>query len=196
MSLLFRLKAPVFTAGGAPVIAENDFRLEVAGLTAAPRALTLADLKALPFSAVSARLTSVSGWSVRAIWEGVLWRDFVAAAAPLPEARYATFVSHGGVYETTISLADLDHPRTMIVWGVEGEPLETAYGGPVRMVVPHLYGYKSAKWLARVEFGRGMRGGYWEDRGYTREGIIEPGLTLDVNTGRQREIAGGEITEF
>ncbi|MBU4605459.1 MAG: molybdopterin-dependent oxidoreductase, partial [Proteobacteria bacterium] len=79
---------------------------------------------------------------------------------------------------------------------VEDEPLETDFGGPLRMLVPHLWGYKSAKWLAGVTFGDKMQGGFWEDRGYTREGIIEPGVTLDLNSGQRRAIRGGEVTEF
>ncbi|MFH2127731.1 MAG: molybdopterin-dependent oxidoreductase, partial [Pseudomonadota bacterium] len=73
---------------------------------------------------------------------------------------------------------------------------ETDFGGPLRMLVPHLWGYKSAKWLAGVTLGDKMLGGFWEDRGYTREGIIEPGVTLDLNSGQRRAIRGGEVTEF
>jgi DMSO/TMAO reductase YedYZ molybdopterin-dependent catalytic subunit len=65
------------------------------------------------------------------------------------------------------------------------------------MVIPHLYGYKSAKWLGTIEFCDSMRGGYWEDRGYSRSGIIEQGHTLDMNTGGQSVyISGGEVLDF
>jgi DMSO/TMAO reductase YedYZ molybdopterin-dependent catalytic subunit len=196
MSILTRLNAPCFTAGGRPDLDEDGYRLETGGLVAAPRSFSLAELKALPQSRVDARLTSVSGWSVRAVWEGILWQDLLPLLRPLAEARFATFGSAGGGYETTVGLADLDSHRVVVVLGVEGEPLEADYGGPVRMVIPHLWGYKSAKWLTRISLGRGMKGGYWEDRGYSRAGRIEPGQTLDLNTGRRRPIAGGEVTEF
>ena len=64
------------------------------------------------------------------------------------------------------------------------------------MVIPNLWGYKSCKWLSVIEFIREEEGGYWEDRGYTWSGVIEPGFTLDINTKTRRPIKGGEITEF
>ena len=66
------------------------------------------------------------------------------------------------------------------------------------MVVPQLWGYKSCKWLVRIEFCERMRGGYWEDRGYSRDGLIEPGTTRDMNDGGKvkRIAGGGEATEF
>jgi len=196
MSVLTRLRLPRFTAGGMPETSETDWRLTVDGLVAAPREYSLEDIQALPQSEVNARLTSVSGFSVRALWQGVLWRDFLAGIELRPTASHATFTSQGGRYTTTVSLADLDHPRVMLVLGVEGEPLERDYGGPLRMLIPHLWGYKSAKWLAGITLGESMLGGYWEDRGYPREAPIEPGMTLDINTGQRRPIKGGEVTEF
>lgn len=196
MSLLSRLNTPMFRAGGMPEIPDDQWRLEIAGLTAQPAIYDLATVLSWPQSTVNARLTSVSGWSVRALWRGVLWKDLLHLIQPQAQASHATFISQGGGYSTTVSLSDLDHPRVLLVYGVEDEPLEREYGGPLRMVIPHLYGYKSAKWLARIELVQAMQGGYWEDRGYTRSGLIEPGHTLDVNTGQRRPIPGGEVTEF
>ncbi len=196
MSLLSRLRMPAFTAGGRPTLDPAQWRLKVDGLVVTPREFTLEQIKALPQSEVDARLTSVSGFSVRARWQGVLWRDFLAQASAAPGASHATFTSQGGGYTTTVSLQDLDHPRVMLVLMVEGEPLETEYGGPLRMLIPQLWGYKSAKWLVGITLGERMLGGFWEERGYSREGLIEPGVTLDLNTRQRRAIRGGEITEF
>lgn len=196
MSLLSELKVPVFRAGGIPQLPDAQWKLKVSGMVEAEREFSLAELLAWPAATIDARLTSVSGWSVRAPWRGMPWRDFLALASPLPGANHATFFSQGGGYDTTISLADLDHPRVLLAWGVGPDPLERPYGGPLRMIVPNLWGYKSAKWLAEVRFGPAMRGGYWEDRGYTREGKIEPGSTIDYNTGQRRTISGGEVTDF
>ena len=179
-----------------PEIDITQYRLHVRGLVEEERSFTWQEIMDLPASKVNARLTSVSGWSVRATWEGVLWRDFIRAITPTREASHATFSSFGGGYETTVSLADLDHPRVLLVYSVEEKPLEREYGGPLRMVIPNLYGYKSAKWLETITLTDRMRGGYWEDRGYTQSGIIEPGFTLDVNTGIRRPIPGGEVMEF
>jgi DMSO/TMAO reductase YedYZ molybdopterin-dependent catalytic subunit len=170
--------------------------LEIGGLVQGPAVFTLDELKSWPMASVDARLTSVSGWSVRAVWQGVLWSEFLNHVSLQEKASHATFISLGGGYRTTISLEDLDHPRVIMAYAVADEPLEFEYGGPLRMVVPHLWGYKSAKWLGLIEFTDTMVGGYWEDRGYTRSGRIEPGSTLDLNTGKRRTIQGGEVTDF
>ena len=196
MSVLSRLRAPVFEAGGMPEIDVAKYRLHVKGLVEKERSFTWEETMALPASKVNARLTSVSGWSVRATWEGVLWGYFIGTITPRKKATHAIFSSLGGGYETTVSLADLDHPRVLLVYAVEGEPLEREYGGPLRMVIPHLYGYKSAKWLETITLTDTDKGGYWEDRGYTKSGIIEPGFTFDVNTKTRRPISGGEVMEF
>jgi DMSO/TMAO reductase YedYZ molybdopterin-dependent catalytic subunit len=195
MSRLTDLRVPVFLAEGRPRVDYAAWRLQVDGLIDTPRSLSLADIKALPFSRVDARLTSVSGWSVRVIWEGVLFTDFLKESALQPGASHVTFSSIGG-YDSTVSLTDLKHPRVLLCYAVEGEPLEIEYGGPCRMIVPNLWGYKSVSCLARIEFTDSMKGGYWEDRGYTREAAIEPGMTLDINTHQHRRIKGGEVTEF
>lgn len=196
MGILSKLGVPAFSAGGVPELAESDWRLRISGMVESEISLSMDDIRAMKDNSMDARLTSVSGFSVRAQWQGVLWRDFMATVGLLATANHATFTSQGGGYTTTSSLADLDHPRVMLVHGVEDEPLERDYGGPLRMVIPHLWGYKSAKWLAEIEFVHGMRGGYWEDRGYTRTGNIEAGKTLDINSGVRRPHRAGEITEF
>jgi len=196
MSILSSLRAPVFKAGGMPKISLDTYRLEVTGLVAKPLSLSWDDLMALPYSTANARLTSVSGWSVRAEWGGILWGDFLEFISPNAEASHATFTSVGGGYSTTAALNDLDTPRVILAYGVNSEPLEPEYGGPLRMVIPNLWGYKSCKWLGSIELTDRMKGGYWEDRGYPREAIIEPGTTLDINTGERRSIPGGEILDF
>jgi len=196
MSILSELNVPVFGAGGIPNKDETDFDLVVEGFVKDSFVFTLEQVKEFPLTTVNARLTSVSGWSVRADWQGVLWRDFIETVSLLSEASHVTFSSHASVYKTTVSLRDLDHPRVLLAYAVNGEPLEWEYGGPLRMVIPHLYGYKSAKWLKKIDFTDAMRGGFWEDRGYSRSGIIQPGTTLDINTEVKRNIKGGEILDF
>lgn len=196
MSILSRLRAPVFKAGGMPQIDVDTYRLEVTGMVLKPLSLSWQDLMTLPHSTANARLTSVSGWSVRAVWGGILWRDFLEFISPTVEASHAVFTSVGGGYSTTVALKDLDKPRVILSYEVDEEPLEPEYGGPLRMVIPNLWGYKSCKWLGTVELTDQMKGGYWEDRGYPREATIEPGMTLDVNTGKKRPISGGEVMDF
>lgn len=195
MSILGRLNTPVFKAEGIPDVEPETYRLQVLGLVSNERAFSLAEIKNMPFTRLDARLTSVSGWSVRARWDGVLWRDFIKELQLMPGTSFVTFTSIGG-YDTSLPLEQLNE-RVMLVYGVDGEPLEPEYGWPLRLLVPHLWGYKSCKWLALIEFTDHDRGGFWEDRGYSRSGQIEPGLTLDINTGTERPIrGGGEVTEF
>jgi DMSO/TMAO reductase YedYZ molybdopterin-dependent catalytic subunit len=145
---------------------------------------------------VNCRLISVSGWSVRADWEGIRWNDFLRKITVDAKANHVRFTTVGGGYSTVVNCKDFENPRILLAYGVNGEPIEPDYGGPLRMVIPNLWGYKSCKWLGRIDFIDQMEGGYWEDRGYTRSGMIESGFTLDINTKTRRPIKGGEVTEF
>ncbi len=196
MTLLKDLGMPAFHAEGWPKIDPATWRLKVSGLVRDRRVFTIEEVRAMPSVTVDARLTSVSGFSVRAPWDGVAFSEFLKRIEPLESASHATFRSVGG-YESTVSLENLLKPRVILCYGVEGQPLELEYGGPLRLLVPHLWGYKSVKWLSEIELTDRMKGGYWEDRGYSREAEIEPGYTFDMNTRKRRPIrGGGEVTEF
>lgn len=195
MSVLARMNTPIFKAEGVPAIDDGTYRLRVWGLIEGEREFSLAEIKQMPFTRLDARLTSVSGWSVRADWDGVLWQEFCQKFSLMSSVKHVMFTSVGG-YSTSLPLAELNE-RVMFVWAVNGELLEREYGGPLRLLVPHLWGYKSCKWLRDIEFHEEERGGFWEDRGYTRSGRIESGLTLDINSRTERPISGGkEVTEF
>jgi len=196
MSILKDLGVPIFKAGGMPLIDLNTYVLSVGGLVKEGRHFSWQEILALPKSLVNCRLTSVSGWSVRADWEGVRWSDLLKQISVLPEGNHVRFTTVGGSYTTVVRCQDLEHPRVLLAYGVNGESIEPEYGGPLRMVIPNLWGYKSCKWLGKIDFIDQMEGGYWEDRGYTRSGMIEPGFTLDINTKTQRPIKGGEVIEF
>jgi DMSO/TMAO reductase YedYZ molybdopterin-dependent catalytic subunit len=196
MSILKDLDVPIFKAGGMPAIDLKNYVLLVGGLVKEKRSFSWKDILAMPKSRVNSRLTSVSGWSVRADWEGIRWDDFVRQISFNPEANYVRFSTVGGSYTTVVSIKDLENPRVLLANGVNGDWIEPEYGGPLRMVIPNLWGYKSCKWVGEIDFIDQMEGGYWEDRGYTRSGIIEPGFTFDINTKTRRPIRGGEVTEF
>jgi DMSO/TMAO reductase YedYZ molybdopterin-dependent catalytic subunit len=196
MSILKELGVPIFKAGGMPTIDLRTYTLSVGGLVEKDYRFSWQEILAMPKSKIDCRLTSVSGWSVRADWEGIQWNDFLKCISVHLEANHVRFSTVGGGYTTVVRCKDLENPRVLLAYGVNGAPIELEYGGPLRMVIPNLWGYKSCKWLGQVDFIEQMEGGYWEDRGYTRSGIIEPGFTLDVNTKTQRPIKGGEVTEF
>ncbi len=196
MSLLKDLRVPAFKAGGMPVIDLKNYYLLVGGLVQEEKHFSWQEILTMPRRQVNCRLTSVSGWSVRADWEGVKWNDFLRLISMEEGASHVRFTSVGGGYLTTASLRDLENPRVLLAYAVNGEPIEAEYGGPLRMVIPNLWGYKSCKWLGKIEFINQEAGGYWEDKGYTRSGLIEPGFTFDINTKARRPISGGEVTEF
>lgn len=196
MSILKELQVPVFKAGGMPSIDLKTYTLFVGGRGMVERQFSWQEILAMPKSRVNCRLISVSGWSVRADWEGVRWEDFIQQISRDTKMEYVRFTSVGGGYSTVVPFEDLSNPRVLLAYGVNGEPIEPEYGGPLRMVIPNLWGYKSCKWLGRIEFIDHMKGGYWEDRGYTLSGKIEPGFTFDLNTRTQRPITGGEVTDF
>jgi DMSO/TMAO reductase YedYZ molybdopterin-dependent catalytic subunit len=196
MSILKDLGVPVFKAGGMPTIDLSTYILSIEGLVQRGKYFSWREILAMPKSQINCRLTSVSGWSIRAEWEGIRWGDFLKQISIDSKAKYARFASVGEGYRTTIAVSDLEKPRVLLAYGVNGIPIEPEYGGPLRMVIPNLWGYKSCKWLGKIEFVDQMEGGYWEDRGYSRDGIIEPGFTLDINTKTQRPIIGGEVVEF
>jgi len=196
MSVLKDLGVPIFKAGGMPTIDLRRYGLSVGGLVEKEYRFSWDEILAMPRSLVNCRLTSVSGWSVRADWEGIRWNDFLKEVSVCPEANHVRFSTVGGGYTTVVPCKDLENPRVLLAYGVDGETIEAEYGGPLRMIIPNLWGYKSCKWLGQIDFVDQMEGGYWEDRGYTRSGIIEASFTLDINTKTRRPINGGEVTEF
>jgi DMSO/TMAO reductase YedYZ molybdopterin-dependent catalytic subunit len=196
MSVLRDLGVPIFKAGGMPKIDLQTYVLWVGGLVKKERHFSWQEIQTLPKSRVNCRLTSVSGWSIRADWDGIRWSDFLNQIPLGPNANHIRFTSVGMGYTTAVALEDLENPRVLLAFGVNGDPIEPEYGGPLRMVIPNLWGYKSCKWLGRIDFIDQMGGGYWEDRGYSHSGAIEPGFTFDINTQTRRPISGGEILEF
>lgn len=196
MSVLKELKTPSFFIEGKPQIDVTDYALTVDGLVVSGMKFAYDQLLAMKKIVVNARLTSVSGWSVRADWGGALFSDFLKEVELKPEASHVIFASAGG-YETCVAIDDLKyHPRVLVCWEAGGEPLEPEYGAPVRMFIPHLWGYKSCKSMVRMTFTARMYGGYWEDRGYPRTASIQPGDTFDINSRDRMEIPGGEVDTF
>ena len=102
-------------------------------------------------------------------WEGLATRDLLMACRPREEARFVVLHSHDG-YTTNLALEDFAAEDALLAHSWSGQPLEQEHGGPVRLVVPHLYFWKSAKWLQSIEFLEHDVSGYWEVRGYHNRG--------------------------
>jgi DMSO/TMAO reductase YedYZ molybdopterin-dependent catalytic subunit len=166
-------------SGYASLLADRfaSYRLVVDGAVARPRAFTLAELYAMPQQTQITRHDCVEGWSVVGKWSGVRLGELLEAVAPRDDARYVVFRcmdndGAGNLYYESLDMHQSYHPQALLALRLNDAPLDPDHGAPVRLRVPTQLGYKSAKWIARVEvvgsFTRiaGGRGGYWEDQGY------------------------------
>jgi DMSO/TMAO reductase YedYZ molybdopterin-dependent catalytic subunit len=162
-------------------LAANDFadyRLQVGGLVAHPRAYSLDELTAMPSRTQITRHDCVEGWSAIGKWKGVQLGRVLEQVAPLPSARYVVFFcadpmdEAGTRYYESIDMDDAWHPQTLLAYELNDEPLPIDNGAPIRVRVERQLGYKMAKYVMRIELVDrldtigGGKGGYWEDQGY------------------------------
>jgi DMSO/TMAO reductase YedYZ molybdopterin-dependent catalytic subunit len=161
---------PVLTAGATPAVAEADYRLTLDGLVATPRTWTLEDLRALPPSDFHGDIHCVTKWSkLDTSFGGVSVDTLLDAVAPDAGATHVLASSYGG-YTTNLPLEDLRGGKAWVVWEWEGQPLPREHGGPVRLLVPRLYFWKSAKWLNGLRLLDHDEPGFWEVNGYHNHG--------------------------
>lgn len=159
-------KWPVLSYGPTPVIDPQSHRLRVFGLVEQEIELSLAQLQKLETIEIEADFHCVTRFStLDNRWGGISTRAVLAQAKPLPEATHV--VAHCvGDYTTNLPLDDFSSTRALLAWEHSGRALEPDHGGPLRLVVPHLYAWKSAKWLSGIELLDHDRRGFWEDNGY------------------------------
>lgn len=163
-------KWPVLDLGIQPEVPLDEWRLVVDGAVEAPLTQTFERFMALPQSHFVSDIHCVTTWSrYDNRWDGVSSRSILEMVQPKPEARHVIFHSYDG-YTTNITLEAFAAPDVIIAHSWEGERLTREHGGPVRMVVPQWYFWKSAKWVRRIEFSAVDRPGFWELRGYHNEG--------------------------
>ena len=161
---------PSLTAEATPRIDLDSWTMSVDGLVGRPQAWTWGEVQALPVSSYVGDIHCVTTWSkFDMTFRGVSVDTLLDAAMPLPEAGFVLAHSTTG-YTTNLPLADVTGGKAWIVWEVDGKPLPTGHGGPVRLLVPHLYFWKSAKWITRLELLERDRPGFWEQNGYHDRG--------------------------
>jgi DMSO/TMAO reductase YedYZ molybdopterin-dependent catalytic subunit len=161
---------PVLDLGIKPEIPMHAWRLFVDGEVEAPVTLKWDDFKALPKTELTTDIHCVTAWSrYDNRWEGVSARDLIALVKPKASAQHVIFHSYD-TYKTNVPLADFAAEDVMLAWGWNGEPISREHGGPLRVVIPKLYFWKSAKWIKRVEFSELDKPGFWEVRGYHNYG--------------------------
>jgi len=161
---------PVLDLGQHPNVPRERWRLDVFGAVENPVSWDWAAFQSLPQSKEVSDIHCVTSWSrYDNGWEGVLTRDVLAAAMPKPDAGFVVLHSSDG-YTTNLALEDFAAENAILAHRWQGAPLAREHGGPVRLVVPHLYFWKSAKWLSRIELTSEDRPGFWEVRGYHNRG--------------------------
>ncbi|WP_109809112.1 sulfite oxidase-like oxidoreductase [Sphingosinithalassobacter portus] len=161
---------PVLDLGRQPDISRDRWRLELRGMVEAPLTLDWAALMAFPQSDFTSDIHCVTTWSrYDNRWQGVATRDLIAAVRPRDEAVAVMLHGYDG-YTTNVPLADFAAPDALIAHHWEGKPLTRDHGGPARLVIPHLYFWKSAKWISAIEFIGADRPGFWEVNGYHMRG--------------------------
>ncbi len=143
------------------------YTLGVTGLVKAPRTFTFADLRALGQTRITAEFHCVTGWTVPGVrWQGVLLRDLLDRVGLDPAAKALRFRSFDGAYTESLTLAQARRPDVLVATSMLGGPISHDHGGPVRLYVAPMYGYKSLKWLSGIEVVDRVVPGYWEERGY------------------------------
>ena len=157
---------PVLHVGDVPDISRADFRLRVFGEVERPTTFTFADLEAFSPIDETVDIHCVTKWTKLDMrWKGVRFADVVGACGVLPRARFVLEHAAYG-YTTNVPLADCMRDDVLLAWEHDGVALEPEHGGPVRMVIPHLYFWKSAKWLEGIELRATDQAGFWEQNGY------------------------------
>ena len=157
---------PVLDLGQQPHVALSTWRLEIRGLVENQITLSWSAFQELEQSRKVSDIHCVTTWSrYDNEWQGVATRDLLDQAVPKPDAQFILLTSHDG-YTTNLPLADFAAEDAILATHWQGEPLSREHGGPMRLVVPHLYFWKSAKWLRRIDFIDRDQAGYWERNGY------------------------------
>ncbi|WP_139977918.1 sulfite oxidase-like oxidoreductase [Nocardioides litoris] len=161
---------PTLTAEATPHLVPEQCSITVDGLVETPTTWSWQQLHELPGSAYEGDIHCVTTWSrFDTSFRGVSLDVLLEAAGPGPEAAYVVAHSTTG-YATNLPLADVTDGRAWVVWEADGKPLSDEHGGPLRLLVPHLYFWKSAKWVERIELTDVDRPGFWETHGYHDRG--------------------------
>lgn len=145
----------------------GSYQLSVGGLVQRPATLSYADLLTLPQATLTADFQCVTGWRVPGVhWAGVRLSDLLEHVGVGAGAKALRLVSYDGVYTESLTLSQARRPDMLVAHSMDGAVVSHDHGGPVRLVVGPMYGYKSLKWLGGVEVVDRVEPGYWEQLGY------------------------------
>ena len=161
---------PVLHVGDVPTYAPGQWDLKIFGLVEKPFTINLDELKSMPAVTLLTDIHCVTKWSkFDTTWKGVRVRDLFERAGMQAGAAYIMgHAEHG--YTANLPLGDVLLDESLVVYEYEGEEIEPIHGGPVRLLVPHLYFWKSPKWLRGLELRATDAPGFWEQNGYNMYG--------------------------
>ena len=164
----------LYTVTGAfPERSRADYRLAVDGLVDTPLELSFAELTAMDRVHITRDFQCVTGWRVPDVrWTGVRLRDLLDAAGASDDADAVRFVSFDGAYTESLTMSQARRDDVLVAYELDDEPLSSVHGGPARLYIAPMYGYKSLKWLRRIELTKRVQPGYWEQRGYDVDGWV------------------------
>jgi DMSO/TMAO reductase YedYZ molybdopterin-dependent catalytic subunit len=161
---------PVLSLGPTPRVDVSEWKLVIDGLVKNPLSWDWQAFTSLPHESIVKDIHCVTKWSkFDSKWDGVSLDYILDKAQISPEATHVIAHSHDG-YTTNLPIADIRGGQAWVAYIYDGKPLESEHGGPARLLVPHLYFWKSAKWVKRLEFVKGDQPGFWEVRGYHNYG--------------------------
>jgi len=158
---------PLCQIGAIPKSDLNMWRLEVYGEVEKPMTFSFDDLKAEPSVISLSDFHCVEGWSILDNkWEGVPFKALAEIVKPKRNAIYVTFECDDG-YTTSLPLSELLEDNVLLAYKLNDKPLPSKRGGPLRLIIPSKYAYKSPKWILKIKFTSKHELGYWESRGYS-----------------------------
>jgi DMSO/TMAO reductase YedYZ molybdopterin-dependent catalytic subunit len=161
---------PVLSAGPTPRISLDGWTFTIEGLVQEPVTWSWEEFLALPTQTYVADIHCVTKWSkLGTEWEGVSVDTLFEHVALDPKARYVMAFCYGG-YTTNLPLPDMVGGKAFVAYKYDGRPLSPEHGGPARLVVPHLYFWKSAKWVRGLRLLKEDQPGFWESMGYHNHG--------------------------
>ncbi len=164
------LKWPVLHYGSVPRFDPEKWDFRIYGLVSEPLKLTWTEFNKLPRSKTHSDFHCVTRWSrFDNDWEGVLFNDVLKLVQLKPEAKFVLVHAEQG-FTANLPLADLQHDNVIFATHHDSQPLTVDHGGPMRLIVPHLYAWKSVKWVRGLEFLDHDAAGFWEQNGYHMRG--------------------------
>jgi DMSO/TMAO reductase YedYZ molybdopterin-dependent catalytic subunit len=160
------LKWPVLHYGSVPRFDAARWDFQITGLVDKPVRLSWEEFNKLPLTEVTADFHCVTRWSrFDNRWRGAATSEVLKLAPPLPSARFVLVHAEAG-FSANLPLADFARPESLFAFLHDGEPLTAEHGYPVRLIVPHLYAWKSVKWVRGIELLASDQPGFWEQNGY------------------------------